>query len=449
MIGGLLNIGTSNEYTFAEKRITQVMNVYALVFGSLVMLASIHNFYYGELLNAFIIILIGLLFFLNLLWNHLGKQLIAKISMVYAISTVPFINLILNGGIPDGQYINIPIICLFSVIISCIIFDRKNEAFYYYSGIIYYSFYILFTDKIIYNYSSPPPNIEFILENYGYYKIPLILMSVVIVVIITMFKDLIFEYETSLIKASADLKKKNSELTSAIKNVDERTKELSVVNKELESFNHSITHDLRAPLRAIEGFVDVIKEEYFDQPDKEAKRLFGIIQTNVTRMSDLIRDLLKFSKLGNEELKLKSCDLNELINHALEEAGNSFNYTKVKVNKLPVKRVDRSMMQQVFVNLLSNAFKFSKNKTSPEIEIGSYKSEEGKDIVFIKDNGVGFDINYKNKLFSIFQRLHSEEDFEGTGIGLSIVKRIIDKHHGEIWCESEIDQGTTFYFSLP
>lgn len=231
--------------------------------------------------------------------------------------------------------------------------------------------------------------------------------------------------------------------------LNDQHKSILHLNKDLETFNHSITHDLRAPLRAIEGFVDVIKEEYFDKPDKEAKRLFGIIQANITRMSDLIRDLLKFSKMGNEELKLKSCDLNELIKLALVETGNSFNQTKVKVNKLPVKWVDRSMMQQVFVNLLSNAFKFSKNQTSPEIEIGSYKSEEGKDIVFIKDNGVGFDMNYKNKLFSIFQRLHSEEDFEGTGIGLSIVKRIIDKHHGEIWTESKIDQGTTFFLSLP
>lgn len=248
-----------------------------------------------------------------------------------------------------------------------------------------------------------------------------------------------------------ELQQMNKELASTLEMVEHRTRELEIVNKELESFSYSVTHDLRAPLKTIEGFTDIIKEEYFQNIDVEADRLFEIVKNNIDRMSELITDLLAFSELGNEDIQLKSCNLNKLAQGAADDLLNSYqdNKTKIVINKLPKKNIDKSMMRQVFINLLSNSIKFSKNRTSPEIEVGHYVSVEGEDVLFIRDNGVGFDLNYKDKLFAIFQRLHSEEDFEGTGIGLSMVKRILDKHHGKIWAESEVDKGATFFFSIP
>lgn len=233
--------------------------------------------------------------------------------------------------------------------------------------------------------------------------------------------------------------------------IDQRTSELKIANKELESFSYSITHDLRTPLKAVEGFTELIKEEYFQNIDEEAQRLFDIIHNNIARMSELINDLLEFSKMGNKAINLGQVDLKPFVEELVEEVNNSMQNEKVKVviHELPRKKIDKSMMKQVFINLLMNGLKFSKNKKSPIVEIGAYVDANNEDVLYIKDNGVGFDMKYMDKLFTIFQRLHSEDEFEGTGIGLSIVKRVIDKHSGKIWAESELNKGATFYFSLP
>lgn len=232
--------------------------------------------------------------------------------------------------------------------------------------------------------------------------------------------------------------------------IEKRTKDLKITNRELESFSYSITHDLRAPLRAIEGFIQVVKEEYFENVDDEASRLFKIIKRNTDRMGELINDLLAFSRMGNKKLHLESCDLTIMMKDIIKEIKSSNqNSITFSVKKLSHKMIDKSMMKQVFINLISNGTKFSKNKKSPKLEIGSFTDDDGNDIIYFKDNGVGFNMKYKEKLFSIFQRLHSEDEFEGTGIGLSIAKRIIDKHDGKIWAESEVDKGATFYIQLP
>jgi signal transduction histidine kinase len=232
--------------------------------------------------------------------------------------------------------------------------------------------------------------------------------------------------------------------------VKERTIQLELVNKELEAFSYSVSHDLRTPLRAISGYSIMLKEDYEEKLDAEGKRIIGNVIANARMMGQLIDDLLAFSRLGKKELVSTQIDMqllatnvvNELLQHDLEK-----DY-QISIGLLPSIEADQGMIKQVLINLLSNAIKYSSKETRPEIEIGS-KDEETRTIYYVKDNGVGFDMAYAGKLFGVFQRLHSQEEFEGTGVGLALVKRIIDKHKGEVWAEGLENMGATFYFSLP
>jgi signal transduction histidine kinase len=232
--------------------------------------------------------------------------------------------------------------------------------------------------------------------------------------------------------------------------VKERTAQLELVNKELEAFSYSVSHDLRTPLRAINGYSIMLKEDYEEKLDAEGKRIIGNVITNARMMGQLIDDLLAFSRLGKKELASSKIDMqslatnvvNELLQHDLELDYN------IHIGLLPPIKADPGMIKQVLINLLGNAIKYSSKKARPEIEIGA-TDEETKIIYYVKDNGVGFDMAYAGKLFGVFQRLHSQEQFEGTGVGLALVKRIMDKHKGEVWAEAEENIGATFYFSLP
>jgi signal transduction histidine kinase len=232
--------------------------------------------------------------------------------------------------------------------------------------------------------------------------------------------------------------------------VKERTIQLELVNKELEAFSYSVSHDLRTPLRAISGYSIMLKEDYEEKLDAEGKRIIGNVIANARMMGQLIDDLLAFSRLGKKELVSTQIDMqslatnvvNELLQHDLEK-----DY-QISIGLLPSIEADQGMIKQVLINLLSNAIKYSSKETRPEIEIGS-KDEETRTIYYVKDNGVGFEMAYAGKLFGVFQRLHSQEEFEGTGVGLALVKRIIDKHKGEVWAEGLENMGATFYFSLP
>ncbi len=232
--------------------------------------------------------------------------------------------------------------------------------------------------------------------------------------------------------------------------VAKRTAELMEANRELESFSYSVSHDLRSPLRAIDGFSAIIQEKFSAEIDDEGKRLLSIVRKNVQRMSNLIDDLLTFSRVGRHTMDFSEVDLKELFKFSFEELTSAEERQRIslKIKDLPRIRADGSLMRQVIMNLLSNAIKFSSQKKNPVIEIGA--DEEDDEIVFfIKDNGVGFDMKYVDKLFQVFQRLHSEDEFAGTGIGLSIVHRIIIRHGGRVWAEAEPNKGATFYFSLP
>ncbi|WP_299579577.1 ATP-binding protein [Mucilaginibacter sp.] len=232
--------------------------------------------------------------------------------------------------------------------------------------------------------------------------------------------------------------------------VIERTSQLENVNKELEAFSYSVSHDLRTPLRAINGYSIMFKEDYGDVLDAEGNRILQNIILNAKMMGKLIDDLLSFSRLGKKDLTLTTINMqqmaesvvNDLLQHEPEDK------YRIIITSLPPVETDAVMIKQVFLNLISNAIKYSAKKDTPEIEIG-FKDEETQITYYIKDNGAGFDMAYANKLFGVFQRLHSQEEFEGTGVGLALVKRIIDKHKGEIWAEGEERNGATFYFSLP
>jgi signal transduction histidine kinase len=231
--------------------------------------------------------------------------------------------------------------------------------------------------------------------------------------------------------------------------VQARTEELEIANKELEAFSYSVSHDLRAPLRAVSGYAMMLKEDYEDTFDAEARRITGNILSNVKMMGRLIDDLIAFSRLGKREVTRRNIDMKALAESCITELLAIWPEEKFSIvtGDLPGCLGDEDLVKQVWLNLIGNAFKYSSQIAEPLIEIGGYKDPAG-DVYFVRDNGAGFDMKYADKLFKVFQRLHSQEEFEGTGVGLALVKRIIDKHKGRIWAEASPGKGAAFYFTL-
>lgn len=246
---------------------------------------------------------------------------------------------------------------------------------------------------------------------------------------------------TERIQAEEKIRQLNAELKNNLS-------QLEATNRELESFSYSVSHDLRAPLRALSGYSKMIEEDYADILDNEAKRLLGNIQQNSKRMGTLIDDLLAFSRLGRKEVQKSEINMNKLVQTVLNEINPAPQQATITLHDLYPVYGDPSLLYQVCVNLVSNALKYSAKKEEPQIEIGSM--DKNDEIVFyVKDNGAGFDMKYADKLFGVFQRLHNPQEFEGTGIGLAIVQRIVAKHGGKIWAEAKPNEGATFYFSIP
>lgn len=231
------------------------------------------------------------------------------------------------------------------------------------------------------------------------------------------------------------------------KNTEEQ---LQLLNKELESFTYSVSHDLRAPLRSIDGYARILLEDYYNKVDDDGKKTINVIANNAVRMGKLIDDLLSFSRTGRQDISKSIINMNDLVKLAMAdfENGIDFRLAKITVHHLPNAKADLNMMKQVWINLIGNALKYSSKREIPEIEIGSC-SDSHYEIYYIKDNGVGYEEKYAHKLFEVFQRLHRLDQFEGTGVGLALIKKIISKHNGKVWSESKVDQGATFYFSLP
>lgn len=253
---------------------------------------------------------------------------------------------------------------------------------------------------------------------------------------------------TELKEVQVELTKANEELE---KKVQTRTIQLEEANKQLESFTYSVSHDLRAPLRTVSGYATILKEDYSSKvDDREFDRVANLIVDSAKRMDQLINDLLDFARLGRKELAIAQVDIHSLVKAVLTdlvllEPSRKIEYT---LANLEPTAGDYGLLRQVWVNLLSNALKYSRKKEFAKIEITCTRNE-GMICYSIEDNGAGFDMKYVDKLFGVFQRLHKVSDFEGTGVGLALVKNIVQRHGGKIWAEAEVGRGAKFSFTLP
>jgi light-regulated signal transduction histidine kinase (bacteriophytochrome) len=245
------------------------------------------------------------------------------------------------------------------------------------------------------------------------------------------------EIEQSLQQLNAALKEHAGMLTAA--------------NKELESFSYSVSHDLRAPLRHIVGFSDLLEKETTSKLDQGAQRYLKIIRDSARQMGALIDDLLSFSRMSRAEMMKTVVNLSHIAEEIISRQKSETTERKIdwKLDPLPVVHGDPSMIRQVFENLIANAVKYTRPRPQTVIEIGCQDLSSDEAVIFIRDNGVGFDMAYIDKLFGVFQRLHNSDEFEGTGIGLANVRRIIQRHGGQTWAEGSVNAGATFYFSLP
>lgn len=260
--------------------------------------------------------------------------------------------------------------------------------------------------------------------------------------------------EIQLLQTLADATAKAVENVQLIEglesSIDERTAQLKVANKELEAFSYSVSHDLRAPLRYINGYVDLLNSRFRDNLPEKALHYLETITDAAKQMGTLIDDLLQFSRTGRQEVHKARLNMTALINEVLEKNKTDIETRNIKVSvqEMPEVFGDYSLLKQVWINLIENAVKYTRLQKYPEIAI-EFEKQKGNFIFSIRDNGVGFDMKYVHKLFGVFQRLHSQSEFEGTGIGLANIQRIIQKHNGQVWAEGEPDKGATFFFSLP
>jgi signal transduction histidine kinase len=260
-------------------------------------------------------------------------------------------------------------------------------------------------------------------------------------------RDEIGELSRAFDRMAMELKGATASIERRIR---ERTAQLEAANQELEAFSYSVSHDLRAPLRAIDGYSRILLDEYQPQLDAEGKRVCSVISESAHKMSGLIDDLLTFSRLGRSAINPSKIDMETLANSVFQELTTPQGRKRInfKVDSAPAVMGDPALLQQVWVNLISNAIKFSSRQKRAMIRVHG-ENTENEAVYSVQDNGVGFDMQYAHKLFGVFQRLHSVSEFEGNGVGLALVQRVVNRHGGRVWAEGETGKGATFYFALP
>jgi len=286
------------------------------------------------------------------------------------------------------------------------------------------------------------------------HSVPYFILFALFAWLVSWFSSVRRRVEGQLLQSRDELterKHREQEIQNLNQELARRSTELESINKELEAFAYSVSHDLRAPLRHIAGYTELLQKKASSTLDEKSNRYLAMILDSAKRMGNLIDDLLAFSRIGRAETQKTLFSLTQLVREALTEVRQDAEGRNIawKVGALPDFYGDRSMVRVVLVNLISNAIKFTRTRSQGEIEIGCTDGNKGDLVVFVRDNGVGFDMKYANKLFGVFQRLHQSDAFEGTGIGLATVQRIIHRHGGKVWAESVVDGGATFYFSAP
>jgi len=257
--------------------------------------------------------------------------------------------------------------------------------------------------------------------------------------------------EQAWIQQYASLVATGLERVRLVEQVTARTRELESANRELEAFSYTISHDLRAPLRAVNGFASILLEDYATAIPEEARGYLQRVKDNGEHMGHLVDDLLAFSRLGRQAVRTQTVRTREAVDRALAQLASETEGRQVEIviGQLPDCNVDPLLLEQLFINLLSNAIKYSRKRENARIEVGTQLGPDAEGpVFFVRDNGAGFDMQYADKLFGVFQRLHRSQDYEGTGVGLAIVHRIVERHGGRIWAEAKVDQGATFYFTL-
>ena len=272
-------------------------------------------------------------------------------------------------------------------------------------------------------------------------SVALIFGEIVLLLIVTFISMSFYFYHRK--KYEKNILSLNSDLAKHIE-------ELNNVNKELESFSYSVSHDLRAPLRIIDGFAQIMAEEYKNKLDVEGKRFIETIRTNAQHMGQLIDDLLNFSRVNKQELNIHEINMNTVVMQVIDsfKVLNKTLAADIRIGDIKNAKCDAQLIRQVWINLLSNSIKYSQKKENPVITINAEETET--EIIYsVEDNGVGFDMEFADKLFGVFQRLHKISEYEGTGVGLALVSRIVTRHKGRVWAQSAPGQGATFYFSLP
>jgi len=269
-------------------------------------------------------------------------------------------------------------------------------------------------------------------------------------VIFALFTLLVSWFARIRHRVEEDLRKARDELESVNRKLAERSAALETSNKELEAFAYSVSHDLRAPLRHVSGFAELLRSSAAPSLNEKSNRYLTVVLEESNRMGSLIDDLLAFSRIGRAEAHYSTISLQQIVQEAVAEASQDANSRNIawSVEALPDWYGDRSMLRLAVINLISNAVKFTGTRSEPKFEIGCSERKDDQLVLFVRDNGVGFDMKYSNKLFGVFQRLHSQEAFEGTGIGLATVQRIVHRHGGRVWAEGKVEGGATFYFSL-